>query len=47
MITIYVEYEHYDEFNTAKEVSHKIKERLVQSGHVDDIEIITTDMEGN
>lgn len=47
MITVFVEYEHDDEFVTAKEISHKLKERLAQAGHVNDIDVIVTDMEGN
>ncbi len=47
MITVYVEYEHDDEFVTAKEISHKIKKRLAQAGHVNDIDVLVTYMEGN
>lgn len=32
MITVYVEYEHDDEFNTAKEIKHILKERLEKAG---------------
>jgi len=47
MITVYVEYEHDDEFKTAREIANKLKERLAQAGHVNDIDVLVTDMEGN
>ncbi len=47
MITVYVEYEHDDEFKTAKEIKYILKERLEKSGHVNDIDVLVTNVEGN
>jgi len=47
MITVFVEYEHDDEFNTAKEIKYILKERLEKSRYVNDIDVLVTDMEGN
>jgi 5-bromo-4-chloroindolyl phosphate hydrolysis protein len=47
MITVFVEYELDDERDMVNDLSKIIKERLEKAGHVDDIEVIAVDMEGN
>ncbi len=47
MITVFVEYEHNEEFGLANDISKILKDRLEKAGHVNDIDVFVTDMEGN